>query len=129
MAFHNGKSSIGLFKGLNMLEFPVVFPLDSTKLLIGRLTGQNTASVRELHNAAWEVWGYAARQVHDQAGPLVWATTLVTPSEEELKQELEFACQCECPQGNVVTAGKVDWLKIVMTLLKFLPLFLEETKP
>lgn len=110
-----------------MTAYPSNFPLDSAKLLLGRLTGSNTAALKELAAAEWELQGYVFGQVFGQ-GPVVWA---VAPLPEgcdckaELIAELQACCAAMDAPG-VTAVGAVNWQKWLQLLLKVLPLILAD---
>lgn len=115
-----------------MVPYPTVFPLDSVRLLLGRLTGTNTAALKELVNAAYEVAGYALGQIF--GGPLVVGASSLPdlPTADDAVKSLctaEFtAAVAVYSDPAVVTSLNIDWKKWLGLVLKLLPLLLAENQ-
>lgn len=114
-----------------MTPYPPAFPLDSAKLILGRLTGSNTAALKELTYAEWELQGYVFSQVFG-GGPVVWAVGTgpeLTDTTWDCKAEFIAELQTYCAvmeQPGVSGAGAVNWTRWLQLILKLLPLILAE---
>ena len=115
------------------MPYPTTFPLAEAKLILGRLTGSNTAAVKDLAAAEYEVQGYVFGQVFGNPNPPVWGGVVVsTLSDDEAKSalvnELDDAILAE-EQPGVVRVGAVNWKKWLALLVRLLPLLLLDEKP
>lgn len=99
-----------------MLPFPVEFPTDSVRLVLSYLSG-NKPTVAELHNALWNVWGYAAGQFHGD--PQVKGDCpLCELTDEQFKEALESLCYRSA--GPQLVGDHFDWRSLLQKLQKLL---------
>lgn len=112
------------------MPYPTEFPLSDAKLLISVLTG-NKPSLKELHSAFYNVWGYVANQFFG-SDSAVWSDVnydaLTTDEVKALcaDQLKNVTYQFDIP--GVVSAVNVDWRQLFSLLLKVLPLILLENQ-
>lgn len=112
------------------MPYPTEFPLSDAKLLISVLTG-NRPSLKEIHGAFYNVWGYVASQFFGSESPVWTEINYDALTEDEVKSLLadqlkNVTYQFDIP--GVVSAVNVDWKQLFSLLLKILPLILLEDK-